>query len=163
MTGNRRRTHRAGGQEPPDDRPARHDLGFDLLVGWMDAVADEADQVAAESLALWRGQIHPLEPVLIAFVVAKEHLEKYTKRNVQQRLWLSEHLKKVHKAQCTAAFVVVRAPEKVRKVYNSVCSCQSRPENAGKVQCTHCNMEPGEIRQIRANLQQHYLLHLHRT
>ena len=98
MTGNRRRTHRTGRQKPPDDGPARHDLGLNLLIGWMDAVADEADQVAAESLALRRGQIHPLEPVLIAFVVAKEHLEKYTKRDVQQRLWLSEHLKKGHTA-----------------------------------------------------------------
>ena len=109
MTGNRRRTHRTGRQKPPDDGPARHDLGLNLLIGWMDAVADEADQVAAESLALRRGQIHPLEPVLIAFVVAKEHLEKYTKRDVQQRLWLSEHLEKSTQSV----------------MYSSVCGCQS--------------------------------------
>ena len=59
--------------------------------------------------------------------------------------------------------MVVRAPEKVSKVYKGVCSCQSTPENAGKVQCTYCNMELGEIRQMRANLQQHCLVHLHRT
>lgn len=70
-----RRTHRAGGEQPPDDGPAREDVGAEHLVGGVDHAADVAYEVAAQGLAVRGGQILPLKPVLVPLLLAEPHLE----------------------------------------------------------------------------------------
>lgn len=70
-----RRTHRAGGEQPPDDGPAREDVGAEHLVGGVDHAADVAYEVAAQGLAVGGGQILPLKPVLVPLLLAEPHLE----------------------------------------------------------------------------------------
>lgn len=69
------RTHRAGGEQPADDGPARQDVGAEHLVGWMHHAADVTDEVAAQGLAVRGGQVLPLEPVLVALLLPEPHLK----------------------------------------------------------------------------------------
>lgn len=66
--------YRAGGEQPANDGPARQDVGAQHLVGWMDHAADVADEVAAQRLALGRGQVLSLEPVLVPLLLPETDL-----------------------------------------------------------------------------------------
>lgn len=70
-----RRTHRAGGEQPPNDGPAREDVGAEHLVGGVDHATDVAYEVAAQGLAVGGGQVLPLKPVLVPLLLAEPHLE----------------------------------------------------------------------------------------
>lgn len=69
------RTHRAGGEQPPDDGPARQDVGAEHLVGRVHHAADVTDEVAAQGLAVRGGQVLPLEPVLVPLLLPEPHLK----------------------------------------------------------------------------------------
>lgn len=68
-------THCAGGEQPADDGPARQNVRAEHLVGWVDYATDVADEVAAQRLAVWGGQVLPLEPVLVPLLLPEPHLQ----------------------------------------------------------------------------------------
>lgn len=67
--------YRAGGEQPANDSPAGQDVRAQHLIGWVHHAADVANQVAAQRLALCRGQVLSLEPVLVSLLLAKTHLQ----------------------------------------------------------------------------------------
>lgn len=69
-------SYRAGGEKPANYGPAGEDVGTQHLVGRVDHSANVANEVAAQGLAVWGGQILSLEPVLVALLLAKAHLGK---------------------------------------------------------------------------------------
>lgn len=75
MSRQRTLAYRAGGEQPANDGPAREDVRAEHLVGWMDHSTDVADEVTAQGLAVWGGQVLPLEPVLVPLLLAKPDLE----------------------------------------------------------------------------------------
>lgn len=74
------RTYRAGGEQPPDDGPARQDVGAEHLVGWVHHPTDVTDEVAAQGLAVRGGQVLPLEPVLVPLLLPEPHLKGKKKK-----------------------------------------------------------------------------------
>lgn len=92
--GGRLPAHRARGEQPADDGPAREDVGAQHLVGWVHHAADVPDEVAAQGLAVRGGQVLPLEPVLVPLLLPKPHLKAKGRCK-----GLKEHPSKLHSAR----------------------------------------------------------------
>lgn len=66
--------YRTGSEQPADNGPAWQDVRAKHLIGGMDHPTDVADKVTAQRLALSRGQVLPLEPVLVTLLLPKPYL-----------------------------------------------------------------------------------------
>lgn len=80
-------THRAGGEQPPNDGPAWEDVGAEHLIGGVDHATDVAYEVTAQGLAVRGGQVLPLKPVLVPLLLAEPDLKGKGKTQVLLKPW----------------------------------------------------------------------------
>lgn len=68
--------HRARCQEPADDGPSGQDIGTQHFIGRVDDPTDVANEVTAQRLTVWGGQVLALEPILVTLLLTEPHLEE---------------------------------------------------------------------------------------
>lgn len=78
--------YRTGSEQPADNGPARQDVRAKHLIGWMDHPTDVTDEVTAQRLALSRGQVLSLEPVLVTLLLPKPYLNTGYKLEASSRV-----------------------------------------------------------------------------